>query len=233
MLKIIHASYNLFQENTMAVWKDDDKRCAIVDPGFSTEREKEHFHAMLSENGLKPEAILLTHAHADHIFGVKSLQDEFGIPVYMHPEERKILQFNTELCGPFRMPVPDSGFSFTEILDGSVVEIASMRFEVIGTPGHTPGGVCYYERQNETLLSGDTLFAGTIGRSDLKWGEYDDLIRSVMEKLMVLDSRTRVFPGHGPQTSIAREKSTNPFLEPVNGKEEEYPEDLEPISISH
>ena len=91
-----------------------------------------------------------------------------------------------------------------------------MKFEVISTPGHTPGGVCYLERAEKILISGDTLFAGAIGRTDNQWGDYDELIKGILTKLMVLDGDTDVIPGHGPLTSIAREGMTNPFLLPFN-----------------
>jgi len=101
-----------------------------------------------------------------------------------------------------------------------VIEDGGLHFEVIATPGHTPGSVCYYERENGILLTGDTLFAGSIGRTDLEGGDYDKEIVSIMEKLIWLDAGVKILPGHGPDSTIAKERSTNPFLEPFNEKEE-------------
>ena len=111
------------------------------------------------------------------------------------------------------------------------MEAAGLTFEVIATPGHTPGGVCWLVRDEKLLFTGDTLFAGAIGRTDLSFGEYDDEIRSIMEKLMLLDGDIRIFPGHGPASTIADERTGNPFLEPFNEPEEEPDPDQPPIII--
>ena len=106
-----------------------------------------------------------------------------------------------------------------------------MTFEVIHTPGHTPGGVCFLEREAEVLFTGDTLFAGSIGRTDFLYSEYDDEIRSIMEKIILLDPAIRIFPGHGPTSTIGQERTGNPFLEPFNEPEEAPDPDLEPVVI--
>lgn len=232
MLNIIHSTFNLFQEKTMAAWKEDG-RCVVIDPGFYNESERKTFYDMLASKNLTPEAILLTHAHSDHVFGVKDVQDRYGIPVYMHKAERQVLDYNAEMSAKLGLTPPACDFTTTDVEDGMVLDLAGIRFEVIATPGHTPGGVCYLDREDRTLFSGDTLFAGTIGRTDFMYGEYDDEIRSVMEKLMILDTDTRVFPGHGPDTNIGHERTHNPFLEPFNEPEEEFDPDAEPIIISH
>ena len=121
----------------------------------------------------------------------------------------------------------------TDIRDGQILRLAGIELEVISTPGHTPGGVCYLDRKDKILFSGDTLFAGTIGRSDLEGGDYDKLIVSVMEKLMGLDSDITVLPGHEGSTTIGEERTSNPFLQPFNEPEEEVDEkDITPITIS-
>ena len=117
---------------------------------------------------------------------------------------------------------PDKGFSTTDISDGETITAAGLGFKVITTPGHTPGSVCYLNEKYGVMFTGDTLFAGSIGRTDLPMGEYDDLIRSIMDKLMGLDGDTDILPGHGGRSSIGWERTHNPFLEPFNEKEEEY-----------
>ena len=127
---------------------------------------------------------------------------------------------------------PKDSFRSTDIEDGQELELAGIKLKVIGTPGHTPGGVCYLDSEDKALFSGDTLFAGTIGRTDLEGGDYDHLIVSVMDKLMGLDGDITVYPGHAHSTTIARERTQNPFLQPFNEPEEEVDEkDLTPISI--
>ena len=230
MLNIIHSTFNLFQEKTMAVFKEEG-RCVVVDPGFYTPEEKETFYGMLSSRSLTPEAVLLTHAHSDHVFGARDVQDRFGIPVYMHPKEREVLVHNAKMSKLLGLTPPDCSFTTTDIAEGDILELAGIRFEVIETPGHTPGGVCYLDREDRTMLTGDTLFAGAIGRTDFVYGEYDDEIKAIMEKLIILDADIRIFPGHGPDSTIGYERTHNPFLEPFNEPEEESDPDIKPVVI--
>lgn len=218
-MKLKHFYFNPFHEHCGII--SDDRGIAVaVDPGAMTDDEKESLPAYLQEENLTLAAILLTHAHFDHVFAVKFLQDRYGIPVFLHPDDREILESGPGETGKFGMPAPDISFISTDIEDGQTLEFGTLKFKVIHTPGHTPGGVCYYDWQDAILFSGDTLFAGTIGRSDLRGGDYDKEILSIMEKLMVLDSDTELFPGHGLCSSIGRERTTNPFLEPFNEPEE-------------
>ena len=231
MPNILRFEFNLFGENTYII-SGEAGRCVIVDPGFCSDDEKKTLLDAFEEMSLRPEAILLTHAHFDHIYGVEALQDLYGIPVYLHPADRVILEYDREMTAKFGLPSPDCGFSTTDIADGETVSAAGLSFEVITTPGHTPGGVCYLDRKESVLFSGDTLFAGAIGRTDFKYGEYDDEIRSIMEKLIFLDPDISIYPGHGPETTIGQERTGNPFLEPFNEPEEETGSDAKPVSIS-
>ena len=141
----------------------------------------------------------------------------------MHPADKVILdEANPALCAAFRLKTPaDPVQSLIPAREGDSIEIGSMKFEVIETPGHTPGGVCYLERDGKVLFSGDTLFAGSIGRTDNQWADYDALMAGIFGKLMELDGDISVIPGHGPATSIATERTTNPFLMPFNEPFEE------------
>ena len=175
--------------------------------------------------------MLLTHGHLDHIGGAAELQRRYGIPVYMNEDDRKVIENPDPRLSRLWKRFPDTGFSISAVRDGDRVEAAGLTFEVIATPGHTPGGVCWLVRDEKLLFTGDTLFAGAIGRTDLSFGEYDDEIRSIMEKLMLLDGDIRIFPGHGPASTIADERTGNPFLEPFNEPEEEPDPDQPPIII--
>ena len=196
-MKIKRFVCNAFQENCYVV--SDASRCVIIDPGFAG-GELDGLYKYLEAEGLRPEAIILTHSHWDHTLGVSALMERFGIPV-----KAKTGAFPAE---PF----------FCE--DGNDAGGAIYGFKVIETPGHTPDSVCYYSEADHVLFTGDTLFAGSIGRTDLPGGDYDAEIRSIMEKLIFLPGETDIYPGHGPASTIARERMENPFLEPFNEREE-------------
>ena len=220
---MIHTEYftfNAFQTRCSVIW-DDEGFCAIADPGFETSEERDSLIGFINSKGLKPVCILLTHGHFDHVLGVAGLSETFGgLPVYMHPADKSTLENNQYFCRFFGSPMPAS-FETTDVAEGSEIEVGSLRFEVIETPGHTPGGVCYLERENKYMLSGDTLFAGAIGRTDHPGGDYDAIMKSILGKLTVLDGQIEVVPGHGPTSTIAEEGMTNPFLMPFNEPYEE------------
>lgn len=250
MIHIEHFTFNSFQTRCCVVW-DDTLECAIVDPGCSAPSEIAALTSFIDSHGLKPVCIMLTHGHFDHVLGVAELASRYGIPVYMHPDDKFTLDNNEYFCKWFGAPLPaafetvdvreaagsdggclsDGSCSMDEgcSMDGgdyvpegtSTVKVGGLRFQVIETPGHTVGGVCYYEPDEKVLFSGDTLFAGAIGRTDHPGGDYDQLIRNILEKLMVLDGSVTVIPGHGPCSDIAREGMTNPFLLPFNEPFEE------------
>lgn len=235
MTKIFSCTYNLFQVNSYVLFKEGSQICIVVDPGFCNESEKQHFYSILQSHKLSVAAVLLTHAHFDHVFGVKSLQQDFEAKVYMHQQEQQMIPYCEKMSRLYGLQAPDCTWSSHPIEDGQILDEAGLNIQVITSPGHSPGSVSFYLESEGILLSGDTLFAGSIGRSDLPYGEYDDEIRSIMEKLILLPPATQVYPGHGPSTTIDNERTGNPFLEPFNEKEELEPlnkEELEPIVIS-
>ena len=230
MLNIRKFIFNPFQETTLLLW--DDSLCgAIVDPGCMDPEEERTLVEYMEKEGVVPKAILLTHGHFDHIYGVPSLTARYGIPVYMHPADGVILRSNAALTEKFRLPAAPAQFAFEPLAEGQDIRIGDTVWEVIETPGHTPGGVCFLDRTDKVLVSGDTLFAGTIGRTDTPEGDYDKLIVGIMDKLMGLDGDTDVIPGHGPVTNIGHERTHNPFLQPWGEPEEDFDPDLDGISL--
>ncbi len=207
--------FNDFQSNCTVIW-DEGGNCVIGDPGFVGEKEREELYGFIREKGLVPGAILLTHAHFDHIYGVARLAGDFGIPVYMGREEARILPLQADSAAAFGMPVPQTGFCWTPADEGTQVRVGALSFKALATPGHSPGGISWYSREDKLLLSGDTLFCGSIGRSDLPGGDYDVLMESIFTKITVLDGDTDVITGHGSCTTIADERQKNPFLLPFN-----------------
>ena len=210
--------------NCMVLWEDGAVAtdpgagipCVIVDPGFFRPEEEGMVLGFLREHGLKPDAIFLTHGHFDHTWGVASLVRKLDCPVYMGAADEPILRMHSSLLERLLPGEQVEPFAFQPATDGLELHCGGTTWQVITTPGHSPGGVCYYCASSGVLVSGDTLFAGSIGRTDLDGGDYDALIRSIMDKLMGLPGDTDVLPGHGHPTSIAREAATNPFLIPFN-----------------
>lgn len=231
---------NLLAENTVVVFPEGAQECVVVDPGMMGPGEQAAVLDFLSSEGLTPAAILLTHGHFDHLLGVPALLSKYDIPVYMHPADLPVARLGAALNPAFAgISAPSFGSpgeherwlsGIRPVSEAEPVVAAGMTFRVIETPGHSPGGVCYYLEEGGLLFSGDTLFAGSIGRTDLSGGDYDALIRSVMDKVMGLGGDVEVIPGHGGRTTLGREAMTNPFLIPFNEPESPW-DDLDPLSL--
>lgn len=165
----------------------------------------------LKERGLTCVGILLTHGHSDHIHGVQTLMDTYGAPVYIHERDLPCLYDpQVNLSALHGRPVTITGGTIKTVKDGQHIGSGKMDFQVLETPGHTVGGVCYY--MAPAVFVGDTLFRESVGRTDFPGGNFETLVQSIRTKLFTLPDQTMVYPGHGPETQIAFEKETNPYL---------------------
>lgn len=220
MIHIEDFTFNSFLTRCSMVW-DENGYCAFIDPGCTSQKELDTLAGAVAGKGLKPVCIMLTHGHFDHILGVAPLARQYdNLPIYMHSGEKFTLEKNEYFSRCFGVPAPEE-FTTTDVKEGDTIEVGSLKFEVIETPGHTAAGVCYLERSEKVLFSGDTLFAGAIGRTDHPGGDYEKIMESIFTKLLHLEGDTKVIPGHGPCSDIATERMTNPFLMPFNEPDEE------------
>lgn len=180
----------------------------VVDPGADVSR----ILAILRERGWRCLAILITHAHVDHIGGAAELKRATGAPVWLHPRDRAQLPLLAMQAQWIGMPPPEVAAPDADLVSSARLELGGERLEVLETPGHTEGSVCLYLPTEHQLLAGDTLFAGAIGRTDLPGGDERAILDSIRGTLLALPDGTRVVPGHGPETTIGRERRSNPFL---------------------
>ena len=212
-MKIKQIQNNPFQENTYVVWDEASMEAAIVDCGALFPQEEERIEAFVNDNNLKVKYILNTHLHLDHCFGNAWAAGRYSILPMAHEEDETLLARMGEQARMFGLPFEVRTEKLGGYLkDGDVLTLGENRIEVIHTPGHSRGGLCFYIPSAGWLISGDSLFEGSIGRTDLEGGSYATLIKSITERLITLPEETVVYPGHGPYTTIGEEKKCNPFL---------------------
>lgn len=200
-----------FETNCYVVSESGSEKCFIVDAGFGASRLAE----IVRESELTPVALVLTHAHLDHIGGVRSLRESFpSLPILIHEKESEwLLDPELNLSAAAGMPVTAPPCDRV-LHEGDELELPGGPWKVLHTPGHSPGSVTLYSARQATAFVGDALFAGSIGRTDFPGCSFDVLQQSIREKLYTLPLETRCYPGHGPETQIGRERKTNPFVRP-------------------
>lgn len=205
--------FSLFGINTYVVFDPESKECVIIDPGMSTPQEEKAIENFLAEKGLTLTQIINTHLHIDHVAGIPFLREKYGAPVKAH-EGDKFLGEGLDLqAGMFGLNLDLGDLEISEYLKpGDKIKIGKGELEVIEVPGHSKGSISLYSPADKFVITGDALFQGSIGRTDLPGGNYKELISSIEKGLLNLPDDTVVFPGHGPSTTIGAEKRSNPFL---------------------
>ena len=211
MLQIQSFAFNPFSENTYVVF-NEDKDAFIIDPGNFSEEETATLLKFIADNGLKVQNILLTHAHIDHVLGLQKVYDQYQVPVLIHPLEQEMLDRNPMDANRFGFLFKPFVGKISYINENEMVMLGNHEFKIIHVPGHSPGSVAFYNEAQKFMISGDVLFEGSIGRTDLYKGDHDQLITNIKTKLLVLHEETKVYNGHGNPTTIGFEKNYSPYF---------------------
>ncbi|NOR33921.1 MAG: MBL fold metallo-hydrolase [Bacteroidales bacterium] len=211
MLSIEPLVFNSFQVNTYLI-RNEKGDCMVIDPAFYSPDEIKSFDRYITSKGLTVIGQLNTHCHVDHVLGVKHMQTTYKCPLRAHPDELSLLH-NAPLMGEmFGLQVEALSGIDKPISDGEIIAVGEDSLRAILVPGHSPGSLSFYAAEAEFVVTGDALFQGSIGRTDLPGGDYDTLISSIQNRLLTLPPGTTVYPGHGDPTTVGEEASSNPFL---------------------
>jgi hydroxyacylglutathione hydrolase len=204
-------TFNPFSTNCYLL--SSDGKCAIIDPSCQTEAECDTLLAAVEESGCDVSLLLLTHAHIDHIFGCKRISRAFNLPFMLHDMDLPLFENGPIQAELFGVPLDVTDVSILSLAAGDRLALGDLTLDVVHTPGHSPGSVSFIEHQQQIVLSGDVLFSGSVGRTDLWKGSMDILLRSISAELLTLDDNFTVYSGHGPETTIGAERQNNPFLQ--------------------
>ena len=213
MAQVVQLTFNPFQENTFIVY-DETGECVIFDPGCFDNAEQKTLSDKITELQLRPVRLINTHCHLDHVFGNKYVADTYQLGLEIHEEELSMLNAVPQICEMYGLPKPEPSPAPSSFLTpGEIVEFGTTTLEMFFTPGHSPGSISFYCREDKFVIAGDVLFYGSIGRTDLPGGDYDTLIRSIKTQLLPLGDDITVYSGHGPATRVGYERKNNPFLQ--------------------
>lgn len=211
MLTVTSFTFSPVQENTYVLY-NEQKQCCIIDPGCYFPAERDELKAGIERTGLTPVLLLNTHAHLDHVFGMKFVADTWGLVPHLHALEKPVLDFAPKSGELWQLPFEPYSGPLEFIREGGILRLGEEELEVRFTPGHSPGSISFYHQAGGFILGGDVLFQGSIGRTDLPGGDFDILVNSIRTEFFSLPDDTRVYSGHGPVTTIGEEKRSNPFV---------------------
>jgi hydroxyacylglutathione hydrolase len=212
MLNIKSFVFNPIQENTYVLYNNKDA-CYIIDPGCYFGNERLGLQEFIREEKLTPKILLNTHCHLDHVFGNKFIHDEYDLTLQIHEKEKIVLDYAAEAGLRWNMPFENYRGDLIFLEEGDMVKLGEDQLEVLFTPGHSPGSICFYCEAQQFIISGDVLFRAGIGRTDLPGGDHEALLDSIRKKLFHLPDGVTLYPGHGEPTTIGYEKKNNPFLQ--------------------
>jgi len=211
MIGIETLVFNSFQVNTYLVW-DEDGSCLVVDPAFYSDEERVSFDNLVAEMELKITGQMNTHCHVDHVLGVQYIKATYGCPFRAHESESGLVKNAPVMGDVFGLIVEPLESIDQTIEDNEIIQLGSHTLQSIYVPGHSPGSLAFYSKDGGFVITGDALFQGSIGRTDLPGGDYDQLINSIRSRLLVLPPETVVYAGHGSPSTIGQELTGNPFL---------------------
>ncbi|HZG01947.1 MAG TPA: MBL fold metallo-hydrolase [Chitinophagales bacterium] len=212
MLRVHYFTFNPFQENTFVLWDDASKEAAIVDAGNSTSSEHDELERYVKQNALVVKQLLNTHAHIDHVLDNAWVLQKWKVPFLLHEEDLPVLHSLSQVASMYGLPAAPSPEPTGFLNDHDEIMIGNEKLKVLFVPGHAPGHVAFYHEKQKLLINGDVLFNGSIGRTDLPGGDYDTLMKSITEKILTLPDDVKIYCGHGPETTVKKEKATNPFV---------------------
>lgn len=205
--------FNMFGENTYIVYDPETKDAAVIDPGMMNRRECEVLFRFIADNRLNLVHIILTHLHVDHVMGVNAVKGKYEVESSAHQADEFLGKRIQEQIQMFHLPMQMGNIHIDKYLsDGQKIRIGNGELTVLSVPGHSPGGIALYSPKDGFVITGDALFKGSIGRTDLPGGDYATLINAISSKLITLPDSTVVYPGHGPATTVGNEKKMNPYL---------------------
>ena len=211
MLNLKSLAFGPFQENTYLVWDETDE-AVIIDPGNTTSSEHQQLKNFISDKNLNLTRLLLTHGHVDHIAGNKFIYDTYGLLPEVNSNDLPLIENQGAIASMYGIPCEISPLPVNFLNEGEQIKFGNTVFEMLFTPGHSPGSITFYNKENNFIICGDVLFYGSIGRTDLPGGDYDTLINAIKTKLFPLGDEVKVYNGHGPATTIGEERMNNPFL---------------------
>ncbi len=211
MLKVKSFIFNPVEENTYVLYNEKDA-CCIIDPGCYFSIERKELQDFIEEQRLQPKFLLNTHCHLDHVFSNKFVHDQYGLPLQLHPKEQLVLEYAPAAGLQWGLPFENYQGPLIFLQEGTSIWLNNDELEILATPGHSPGSICFYCRSQQFVISGDVLCYQGIGRTDLPGGDPGTLLRSIREKLFTLPDEVVIYPGHGQPITVGFEKRTNPFL---------------------
>lgn len=211
MLTVQSFTFNPVQENTYVLYNEDGL-CCIIDPGCYFASEEGLLKNFIQTHSLTPTLLLNTHCHLDHIFGNRFVHRTWGLSLHLHPKEKVVLDHGPQSGQAWGLPFDNYDGPLVYLEAGNMVKLGNEELQVIFTPGHSPGSVCFYSAAHKFLIGGDVLFNGSVGRTDLPGGDFATLEESIKTKLFLLPEDVIVYPGHGSSTTIGDEARDNPFV---------------------